>query len=395
MAMAQPDRPGLAGEESEEYYLSVKAFFAAPTIHSFLYRALYTDCSEVSFAKEETYSAQMAQRFSQIYTSASNPAIRRSGLRRLDRSEVDTPDANMPTPTPTPTPGAASEMEGNQASISPSSRIIGRFHDLLGLETHRHFLTEYVDVCRGKRDRIFLVAEHFKNNLRRELHRSATPGTSDTRGGTFEAPLLGSTGHLRRLLFELLVALEYLHTLDIVHRNLSLDCVQLDDAGHVRLADYGMYYISQSGLNVLFPLSILPRYMAPEVILSPPFSPSAKATDIWSFGIICLELFAGHLLFGSQATAADELDRLAALWNADPEICQRKLHSFIHTTLVTSPFATAEVFELIGACLTFQAVDRPSAWELVHHPWVCLALLLFLLPFTFSSSFAGAMPFPY
>lgn len=63
-----------------------------------------------------------------------------------------------------------------------------------------------------------------------------------------------SYGEVKSIAFQVSKALSYLHENDIAHRNLSDDNIFLDGNGRVKLFNYGMYYMTGGGEEVLFPL---------------------------------------------------------------------------------------------------------------------------------------------
>lgn len=62
----------------------------------------------------------------------------------------------------------------------------------------------------------------------------------------------------------MVLALEYLHNLDVVFRDLKLENILLTREGHSRLTDLGLAKRLQT---LTFTLCGTPEYMAPEIIL--------------------------------------------------------------------------------------------------------------------------------
>jgi serine/threonine protein kinase len=62
---------------------------------------------------------------------------------------------------------------------------------------------------------------------------------------------------------EISLALEYIHAMGVVHRDVRPDVVMLDAAGHVRLADFGCVGDSRHRFLWQMDVDIMP-YIAPE-----------------------------------------------------------------------------------------------------------------------------------
>lgn len=87
---------------------------------------------------------------------------------------------------------------------------------------------------------------------------------------------------------ELVCALEFLHSFDIVHRDLNVENVLLDREGHAKLVDFGC---AKRISDRSFTLLGTPEYVAPEVIQS---HGHGKSADWWALGILMYEMAMGY-----------------------------------------------------------------------------------------------------
>ncbi|KAM4648094.1 ribosomal protein S6 kinase-related protein isoform 1-T1 [Amazona ochrocephala] len=89
---------------------------------------------------------------------------------------------------------------------------------------------------------------------------------------------------------ELVLVLVYLHDLGIIHRDVKMENILLDERGHLKLTDFGLSRHLQWGERAHTICGTL-QYMAPEVLSGGPYS---HAADWWSLGVLLFALASGE-----------------------------------------------------------------------------------------------------
>jgi len=63
-----------------------------------------------------------------------------------------------------------------------------------------------------------------------------------------------NTEEIIRIAFQCLLALQHMNKLDLIHRHLCPDNILIKKNGDVQLYNYGLYYMTDGGKNVSFPI---------------------------------------------------------------------------------------------------------------------------------------------
>eukprot|EP01012_Entosiphon_sulcatum_P014676 TRINITY_DN19687_c0_g1_i1.p1 TRINITY_DN19687_c0_g1~~TRINITY_DN19687_c0_g1_i1.p1 ORF type:complete len:1160 (+),score=119.44 TRINITY_DN19687_c0_g1_i1:78-3557(+) len=146
----------------------------------------------------------------------------------------------------------------------------------------------------------------------------------------------------------ILRGLAYLHSHDVVHRDIKPPNVLLDESGRCKLTDFG----TADRFNAMGTVKGTPMYMAPESLMAR----ACKASDIWSFGLTVLELLTGSLPWNFPgATNPHFLINLILSPDTQPQI---------------PSWLPIPAQQFILQCVQRDEASRPSADQLLEHAFL-------------------------
>lgn len=137
------------------------------------------------------------------------------------------------------------------------------------------------------------------------------------------------TKTVAHMMKDLLSAVYYLHNMDppIIHRDIKLENVLVDEDGAIKLTDFGWSnYVFDDEVRDTF--CGTPVYQAPEMLNRKEHDFSV---DIWCIGIIMFEIITGHLPFNSASKELleDSIKKVKINWPNDIDRAAKDLISRI------------------------------------------------------------------
>ncbi|XP_076792338.1 ribosomal protein S6 kinase-related protein isoform X7 [Arvicanthis niloticus] len=138
---------------------------------------------------------------------------------------------------------------------------------------------------------------------------------------------------IRLFAAELVLVLCYLHDLGIIHRDVKMENILLDERGHLKVTDFGLSRRLSQGAQAYTICGTL-QYMAPEVLSGGPYNHTA---DWWSLGVLLFSLATGKF---PVAAERDHVTMLASLTHCESEIpasINQELSLLLHELLCQNP----------------------------------------------------------
>ena len=167
-----------------------------------------------------------------------------------------------------------------------------------------------------------------------------------------------SESDARSVIYQVLKGMEYLHSKNIVHRDLKLENILLSDGSSsaiVKIADFGLarFFADDSQLRTICGS---PLYVAPEILdIGANMETYTPAVDMWSIGVMLYILLSGNSPFENEdEQSLFQMIRLGEYSMDD--------HLWDHVSV--------EAKDCVQRLLTVNTSVRMTITQALEHPWV-------------------------
>lgn len=149
---------------------------------------------------------------------------------------------------------------------------------------------------------------------------------------------------------QVLRGLENCHENGVVHRDVKLENLLLDEEARMKIIDFGLSAILQPGRKLRVHCGS-PSYAAPEIVSRKLYA--GPPVDVWSLGVVLFAMISGYLPFHSQH-------------NNKQELCGKIVKGHYSAPDYISP----EAKDLLSQMLTVDPTRRITTAAIWKHPWM-------------------------
>ncbi|XP_074542810.1 mitogen-activated protein kinase 15 [Halichoeres trimaculatus] len=232
-------------------------------------------------------------------------------------------------------------------------------------------IVKLLDVIRAQNDKdIYLIFEYMDTDLHAVIKKGS----------------LLKDIHKRYVMYQLLKAIKYLHSGNVIHRDQKPSNVLLDTDCVVKLCDFGLArslnQIQEDSGNPALTEYVATRwYRAPEILLGS--ARYTKGVDMWSLGCILGEMLLGKALFPGTSTINQIEKIMSAIPHPSPEdilaikseygssVIQRMLlKPQVPLEDLLQPSVPPDALDLLKGLLVFNPDKRLTAEQALKHPYV-------------------------
>ena len=208
--------------------------------------------------------------------------------------------------------------------------LIKKEIEVLKILKHRNILTLY-EIYESK-NYIFIITEYLSQELITILLNKKRLSESDA----------------QMLFIQLVDAFQYMHKLQICHRDFRLEHIMLDNNNIPKIIDFGFSSFYKKGEQLEEPIGSL-SYTCPEIIQQKKYEP--ELADVWSLGVTLYVMVCGYLPFSEED--------------------DKKNNDLIISGKVEYPSEIGNICkDLLKKMLEVDPKKRINLLKITRHPWI-------------------------
>ncbi|NWZ84975.1 CDKL2 protein, partial [Poecile atricapillus] len=221
-------------------------------------------------------------------------------------------------------------------------------------------LVNLLDVCKRKK-RWYLVFEFVDHTVLDDLEESPS-------GLDFET--------VRKYLFQIMRAIAFCHSHNIIHRDIKPENILVSQSGVVKLCDFGFARPLASPGEVYTDYVATRWYRAPELLVGD--SKYGRPVDVWAIGSLITEMLTGEALFPGDSDIdqlfhitkclGNLIPRQQELFYKNPLFAGMKLPEVgeLESLEIRYPKLPPAALDLAKECLQIDPDKRPSCAQLLQ-----------------------------
>ena len=202
--------------------------------------------------------------------------------------------------------------------------------EVLKILKHRNILTLY-EIYESSQY-IFLITEYLPSELITLILNKKRLSESDA----------------LKIFIQLIDAFQYMHKLQICHRDFRIEHIMLDSNNIPKIIDFGFSSTYVKGSQLTEPIGSL-SYACPEIIQQKPYDP--ELADVWSLGVCLYVMICGYLPFSEED--------------------DQKNNELIVSGKVEYPSEIGNICkDLLKKMLEVEPKKRINLLKITRHPWI-------------------------